>query len=247
MYNGNDYYCWIYCRYLERLGVTVGLYIYETHLHTKESSACSILSGAQQARIYKKAGYAGIIVTDHFFNGNSSVPRNLPWKERIDMFSAGYENAKEEGDKIGLSVFFGWEANYKGTEFLILGLDKQWMIDHPDMMSWSIEEQYKNVKAAGGYVVHAHPFRIRPYIKEVRLFPDYVDAVETRNVGNGNIEFDRQAAEYAKKHNLPAFAGTDAHGYEKERIGMGFNKKINSIQDFIDNVKQGEYQLISNI
>ena len=41
------------------------------------------------------------------------------------MFSSGYENVKKEGDKIGLSVFFGWEANYQGTEFLIFGLDKQ--------------------------------------------------------------------------------------------------------------------------
>lgn len=225
----------------------MGLYIYETHLHTKEVSACSFLSGAEQARIYKKAGYTGIIVTDHFFNGNTSVPSKLPWKERIDMFSSGYENAKKEGDKIGLSVFFGWEANYQGTEFLIFGLDKQWMIDHPEMLSWSIEEQYKNVKAAGGYVVHAHPFRIRSYIKEVRLFPEYIDAVEIHNVGNGNLLFDKQAEAYARKHNLPAFAGTDAHGYEKERIGMGFNKELNNIHELLDNVKSGDYQLISNI
>lgn len=224
----------------------MGLYIYETHLHTKEASACSVLSGAEQARIYKKAGYSGIIVTDHLFNGNTSIPDKLPWRERIDMFSRGYENAKKEGEKIGLSVFFGWESNYDGTEFLILGLDKQWMINHPKMLSWSIEEQYNNVKAAGGYVVHAHPFRIRSYIKEVRLFPDYIDAVETHNVGNGNIDFDKQAAAYAKKHNLPAFAGTDAHGFEKERIGMGFNKKLNDIHEFLDKVKSGDYQLIVN-
>lgn len=225
----------------------MSLYIYETHLHTKEASACSIISGAEQVRRYKEAGYAGIIVTDHFFNGNTSIPRDLPWEERIDSFCMGYENAKKEGDRIGLSVFFGWEANYRGTEFLIYGLDKQWLKNHPDMLSWSIEEQYNNVHEAGGYVVHAHPFRIRPYIKEVRLFPKLIDAVETYNVGNGNRDFDKKAVGYAKKHKLPAFAGTDSHGFELERSGMRFHKPINSIEEFLENVKSGAYKLITNI
>lgn len=225
----------------------MGLYLYETHLHTKEASACSILTGAEQVRIYKEAGYSGIIVTDHFFNGNTAIPDDLPWEERVDLFCRGYENAKKEGDKIGLSVFFGWESNYRGTEFLIYGLDHEWMRNHPEMLYWSIEEQYHYIHEAGGYVVHAHPFRIRPYIKEVRLFPDLVDAVEVYNVGNRNVEFDKKAAAYAKKHSLPAFAGTDAHGFEPERSGMAFYRPLEDINDFIENVKSGNYQLIMNM
>jgi histidinol phosphatase-like PHP family hydrolase len=102
------------------------LYRYETHLHTNEASACAQVSAVEHVRTYKELGYAGIIVTDHFFNGNSSVPRNLPWEQRVDLLCRGYENAKKEGDRVGLSVFFGWEANYNGTEFLIYGLDKEW-------------------------------------------------------------------------------------------------------------------------
>ncbi|TAH65156.1 MAG: histidinol-phosphatase, partial [Anaerolineaceae bacterium] len=149
----------------------MGLYIYETHLHTSEASACSHVSGAEQVRKYKEAGYAGIIVTDHFFTGNTAVPHNLPWEKRVDLFCKGYENAKKEGDKLGLSVFFGWESNFRGTEFLIYGLDHEWMRNHPEMLYWSIEEQYHNIHEAGGYVVHAHPYRDRFYIKEIRLFP----------------------------------------------------------------------------
>lgn len=225
----------------------MSLYLYETHLHTKEASACSHQSGAEQARAYKKAGYAGIIVTDHFFNGNTTIKKDLPWNDRIDLFCMGYENAKKEGDKIGLSVFFGWEANFGGTEFLIYGLDKNWLKSHPDMLSWSIEEQYNNVHEAGGYVVHAHPFRMRPYIKEVRLYPDFVDAVETYNEGNRNIEFDNKAVEYAKRYKLPAFAGTDSHGYEIERNGMGFDKPINTINEFLDNIRFGDYKIVAHI
>lgn len=222
----------------------MGPFLYETHLHTKEASACSDISGAEQARAYKKAGYTGIIVTDHFFNGNSCIPKELAWEERIDLFCRGYEEAKAEGDRIGLSVFFGWETSYGGPDFLIYGLDQEWLKKHPEMLSWSVEEQYKYVHADGGYVVQAHPFRIRPYIKKVCLYPDSVDAVEVINVGNCNEDFDRQAQAYAKEHNLPELAGTDDHGREEWRSGVALKQNVRDIGEFLHVVQSGDYELI---
>ena len=222
----------------------MSLYKYETHLHTSEASACSLLSGAEQARFYKEAGYEGIIVTDHFYNGNTAVDRSLPWDDWVEMFCKGYEHAREEGERIGLSVFFGWEANYDGTEFLIYGLDKEWLKAHPDIIRWSVKEQYEKIHADGGFIVHAHPFRERSYIKEVRLFPEYVDAVEIINVGNHNDEFDRKAAEYARVHSLPATAGSDAHGFDDILSGVAFNHKLKDINDFMESIKSGGYELI---
>jgi len=224
--------------------VDMSLYKYETHLHTSEASACSLLSGAEQARFYKEAGYEGIIVTDHFYNGNTAVDRSLPWDDWVEMFCKGYEHAREEGERIGLSVFFGWEANYDGTEFLIYGLDKEWLKAHPDIIRWSVKEQYEKIHADGGFIVHAHPFRERSYIKEVRLFPEYVDAVEIINVGNHNDEFDRKAAEYARVHSLPATAGSDAHGFDDILSGVAFNHKLKDINDFMESIKSGGYELI---
>jgi predicted metal-dependent phosphoesterase TrpH len=202
------------------------------------------VSAAEQVRFYKNLGYTGIIVTDHFFNGNTSVPRDLPWEERIDLFCKGYENAKAEGDHIGLSVFFGWESGYDATDFLIYGLDKDWLKRHPDILTWSVEEQYTRVHEDGGYVVHAHPYRVRPYIKEIRLFPNCVDAVEAYNVGNRNRDFDRRALLYARKHHLPVTAGTDAHGEDTGHGGLAFHHKLENIRDFIAGIQAGEYELI---
>lgn len=222
----------------------MGLYRYETHLHTSEASACGRASGAEHVRYYKEAGYEGIIVTDHFFNGNCGIDRSLPWEQWVDSFCKGYENAREEGERIGLSVFFGWEANFRGTEFLIYGLDKEWLKTHPEILQWSVEEQYRRIHADGGFVVHAHPFRMRSYINEIRLLPEYVDAVEVLNIGNRNDEFDRRAAEYAKKHSLPVTAGSDAHGYEDTHSGVAFDHKLKDIRDYIDSIKSGGYELI---
>ena len=153
-------------------------YLYDTHVHTSEGSACGQNTGAEMARAYQKAGYAGIVVTDHFFYGNTAADRSLPWKDWVEQFCKGYEHAKEEGDKIGLQVFFGWESGYHGTEFLIYGLNKEWLFEHPEIKDADVKEQYELVHAGGGIVSHAHPFREEDYIPEIRLFPDCVDAVE---------------------------------------------------------------------
>lgn len=213
------------------------MYKYETHLHTKQASACATASGAYQAEAYKKAGYTGIIITDHFFRGNSCIPRNLPWEERINMFCSGYEDAKAIGDEIDLQVFFGWEETFQGQDFLIYGLDKEWLLNHPEMEFWTIKEQFEAVDKEGGLVIHAHPFRDRPYIPKIRLFPDHVHGVEIYNSSNYEDE-NQQAYIYAKKYNLPMTAGSDSHRHDILTSGIEVNHKFKSIKDYIKLIKR---------
>ncbi len=102
-------------------------YLYETHCHTTPASRCASAKGEEMADYYKSKGYTGIIVTDHFFNGNTGIDRSLPWNEWVEQFCTGYENAKKRGGQIGLDVFFGFEYNKNGAEFLIYGLGKDWL------------------------------------------------------------------------------------------------------------------------
>ena len=41
---------------------------YDLHIHTKECDKCAELSGGEIVRLYKDAGYDGIVVTDHYFS-----------------------------------------------------------------------------------------------------------------------------------------------------------------------------------
>lgn len=215
-------------------------YLYETHMHTSESSACAQNTGAEMARAYKEAGYTGIIVTDHFFYGNTAVNRRQSWHEWVEQFCIGYEHARAEGDKIGLQVFFGWEAGYHGTEFLIYGLDKEWLFAHPEIKEATVEEQFALVHAGGGIVSHAHPFREEDYIPEIRLFPEYVDAVEGVNAMHSSIAshahknplFNTRALAYGEEHGLPYTAGSDQHTTDMIGGGMVFPRKLSDIHDF---------------
>lgn len=229
-------------------------YLYETHLHTKEVSACAGSSAADMVRACKKAGYTGIFVTDHNWYGNTAVNRRLPWNEFVECFSKGYENAKRVGDEIGLDVFFGWEAGYRGTEFLIYGLSKEWLLRTPEIKDATVEEQFALVKAAGGMVIHAHPFREEYYIPEVRLFPDFVDGVEGINAMHSNLRsvshnekiFDDRAVAYAGEYHFPMTAGSDIHSVSLLGGGMAFKRRLKDSKDFVVAVLGGEDYLLTN-
>ena len=210
------------------------MYKYDTHVHTAEASGCATASGAEQARRYKELGYDGIIITDHFFNGNSAIHNYYDWYDRVRQFCKGYENAKAEGDKIGLKVFFGIEFSYFGTDLLTYGVDKDWLYQNDNIMDVSVYEYIKRVHNAGGIIVHAHPFREASYINEVKLMPKWVDGVEVYNAGNYDEKFNERAKWYAEQYNLPITAGTDNHHLTAERIsGICTEQPLESIEDYI--------------
>lgn len=214
-------------------------YLYDTHVHTSLGSACGVATGKMQAIAHKEAGYAGMIITEHFFNGNSAVNADMSWEEKVNILCSGYEEAKEVGDRIGLTVLFGWEACFGGIEFLIYGLDKEWLLGHEEIMDWSIEEQYQKITEAGGMVIQAHPYREAWYIKETRQYPEYVDGIEMRNSANDNRNpaYNDKAEVLAKKYDFPVTAGSDSHSVDDIYGGMIFDEPIKDIKDFITRVK----------
>ena len=208
-------------------------FLYETHMHTCQGSACGVATGKEQARAYKEAGFAGIIITDHFFGGNTAVNRELPWEERIDLFWKGYEDAKEEGDRIGLDVFFGLEQNIRHDEYLIYGLTKEYMKAHPEMEHWNRREQLEEVHKAGGCVIQAHPFRMRGYMDKIRLGLHFCDGIEVANAGNDQMD-DARAWRYGREFNMIMTAGSDNHcGANWPLYGVALEKRLTSIEDYV--------------
>lgn len=102
-------------------------YLYETHLHTCEASACGKVHGEDYISYMMAKGYSGMIVTDHFFNGNTCVPEDLPWKERIEIYASGYERALKAAEGKDFLVMFGVEINFNKDEYLLYGIDKDWL------------------------------------------------------------------------------------------------------------------------
>lgn len=218
-------------------------YLYETHLHTAQSSKCGRSLGSEHARYYKERGYQGIIITDHFFQGNTNVSAELPWHERVNLFCAGYEDALEEGQKIGLDVFFGWEQRFDWDEYLIYGLDKQWLLDHPEVETWNRREQLECVRRDGGCVVQAHPFRDRAYMTSIALGGLFADGIEGINASQPAYN-NASALRYAKEMDLPVIAGSDNHNsadpkWTKELLtGIELDQKLKSIHELVRIIRE---------
>lgn len=222
----------------------MGNYLVETHLHAKEASLCSEVCAADMIDACKEKGYSAVFVTDHFFNGNTAIDRSLEWEQQIDEFFKGYENAKKRGDEIGVKVFFGLEFNNMGNEFLIYKSSKEWLKAHPEIMWLDIEQALTLFRNAGAFVIHAHPFREAWYVKEMRTFPDCVDAVEVFNGKNAPERTNEKALDYAERHKLLMTAGSDAHKTDEILCGCVFENPIESEDDFINQLKSGTYTLL---
>lgn len=226
-------------------------YLYETHLHTKQGSACAKNTGAEMAKAAKEYGYSGIIITEHNWGGNTCISNKLKWDEWIDKFKAGYEDALRYGQANDLDVFWGYEAGFDATEFLVYGVTPDWMKAHPELKNADIKEHYNLIHNAGGMVVHAHPYREEWYIPEIRLFPEYVDAVEGINATHSNHKstshndpvYDLRAIAYANEHSLPMTAGSDIHCTDLLGGGVLLKRRVHSIKEFCDVLLKGEYIL----
>lgn len=235
------------------------LYKYETHLHTKEASKCAVSAGSEYIAAYKRAGYAGIFVTDHFFGGNTAIDRTLSWQERIEQYCAGYENARAEAERQNkadggdFQVFFGIEQTFDGDDYLIYGLDSSWLLHHPEAETMRHGELFDAVNSAGGLMIQAHPFRLRHYIKAIHLHPREVHGVEVYNGGNQPSE-NELAALYARIYDFPATSGSDIHSIDfaleaktedKMKLGgMAFDTPLKSVADYIARIKNKEGTLL---
>lgn len=213
-------------------------YRYETHCHTSESSACGKSSAADLVHAYYHAGYTGMVITDHFFNGNCSVPSHLPWEDRIDAFAQGFYNAEKAALSLDFDVFFGFEYNDHSTEFLIYNFSINELKKHPDLHQMPLPDFLHLVRQVGGFIIHAHPYREADYINKVRLFPDEVDAVEVINKSHKDPSFDKKALEYATKYNLPKVCGSDTHDIHKmNNGGIYVERRMKDIKELITSIR----------
>ena len=216
------------------------LYRYETHLHTYPVSKCARATVRETLEFYKSLGYTGVFLSNHFIDGNINIDKSLPYEEKIEFYCSDYDEAQKIGKEIGLSVFFALESSYKGTDFLIYGLDKEWLLAHPEIESMKKSEMLPFMMEHGALIIQAHPFREATYIDHIRLFPRAVHGVEVYNACRTDFE-NELAAQYAKNYGLLPFAGSDNHrGSAQTRFGgMQSDTPIIDEADFVRRVRNG--------
>lgn len=223
------------------------MYKYETHCHSFPVSQCAQVSVEDTLSFYKSLGYDGVFITNHFLDGNINCDvRGKSYEEQIEFYFSDYEKGLEIGREIGIKVLLGVEITYKGTDFLIYGLNKEWYLAHPEIMEMKKTDELKFMMDSGALVIQAHPYREGGHIDHIRLFPRCVHGIEIVNACRTDVE-NSLAKIYAEHYGLLAFAGTDNHigAKQKKLAGVSFEEPLVSVEDFIHRVKNGKAEIFN--
>ena len=219
------------------------MFIIDPHIHSAEISPCGKVNAARLISLYKNAGYQGLIITDHLSTYCPIFREKMSWKEKIDLFFTGYDLIKKIGENAGLVILSGFEITFNRipNDFLVYGIDKEWLYRHENLLDSTIEKFAESIIETGAVIIQAHPFRNRMIPRE----KPHIHGVE---VYNGNPRHDSQnirAMEYAESHSLIPVSGSDFHQEQDcARGGMKFEYPIQSVEAFVSALRNDTPGLI---
>lgn len=190
------------------------MYRIETHLHTTHVSKCGWLEAPQLVEGYQKAGYQGIVVTDHY-NRTTFEYLNIDLAapgDKVTPFLDGYRRVRDEGEKVGIRVYKGAELRFDECEndYLLFGWPDELLRDPEEIFRMGIAAFAPLARAAGALIVQAHPYRK----KCTPAIACYLDGVEVCNRNPRHENHNDRAAEYAEAFGLIATSGSDCHRVE---------------------------------
>ena len=224
-----------------------GFYV-QLHMHTSDSSGCGRASAEEMTYAAKTAGYDLIVITDHFMNANIGCPSYLPWPDKVEYLFRGYRSALKTGKRLGVRVLAGWETCNAGPEYLTYGLDEDFLVSNPDIADVDGRTYLARIREAGGFVIHAHPFRKASYIPDFTPDPRSVEAFEVFNAGHRDPSFDARARAMARKFDLIMTAGSDAHTVDSVHRGaMRFAYEITSSAELIAALRKRDGEIVETL
>ena len=223
-------------------------YKYEMHLHT-----CPCSNGGADIRDHInyliEKGYSGAVVTNHFYNGDNSIDKNLSWEEFVDFYRQDYLYGLEYAKDVDFDLLFGLEEHVGyGQEILIYGITPDLIATHPELKSGKTEQYVEVVHAFGGLVYQAHPYRARNYV--MKPYPleclSMLDGIEVYNAAN-KPEWNECAQQLADDLSLACIGGSDGHSVQSAGLsGISVNERIKTNEDLVRVLKSGKYVVLKN-
>jgi hypothetical protein len=217
-------------------------YKYQLHTHTAPTSKCAKTTPRELAKALYYGGYAGCVLTNHFYHGNTGVSRELAWEDFVAAYERDYLECKKEGEKYGLDILFGLEEGVEGyDEILCYGLTPKMLYEHPELRECSAATWYFVMRELGVVVINAHPFR-----SGRRHLPlELIDGIEVYNHGNSSEENAPAEALSRVVPELILTSGGDTHAPGNVPFGgIETDTRITDERELARILKEGKYQLL---
>ena len=194
------------------------MYSYELHCHTAGVSKCASATPEEGAAAYFAAGYAGVVVTNHFnhYTCEDVLPEDASWDQVVDFYLEGYRRFKKAAEG-KLEVFLGMEIRFdeNWNDYLVFGVTEEFLRSHPEIINMTAGEFSVLSRQEGLLFYQAHPFRNGMTVTDPKL----LDGIESYN---GHLNHDSRndiAMMWAEKHHLLQSSGSDYHDPGREARG----------------------------
>lgn len=214
-------------------------YKYDLHVHSDETSPCGRVKASEVVRMYKKAGYSGVVITDHYYEAFFENLKDMSWKDKIDCYLEGYRNAYAEGLQTGLRVILGMELRFDENlnDYLVYGIDEQFLLEYPELYRLDLQSFRELVSGSEILIYQAHPFR-----KEaVTADPDLLDGIEVYNGNPRHNSMNNKAVEFASKNRLMEISGSDFHQTQDlARGGVIFTELVETSDKLVAALKENK-------
>ena len=221
------------------------MYKLETHLHTCHSSPCGKVDAPTICRLYAQAGYAGIVVTDHFFR-YTCKPNcwDIPYDRFFDVFLRGYQQMCEAAVPYGLKIYKGAEVRFDGSvnDYLLYNYPDYLLQDPDTVFSMGLERFSALCREAGALLIQAHPYRGECTPAD----PRFLDGAETQNRHPRHENKNHLALQYAEQNpRLIRLSGSDFHREQDAGCGGILVEALpENEQELAQLLRSGNYQLI---
>lgn len=207
--------------------------LWETHCHTSQVSGCAKSTAKDMVAAYKQAGYAGMVVTDHFEPG--TILNRCPyqdWEDRVNWYLNGYRSALDAAGE-DFKVLWGLELRFtqNANDYLVYGINEQQLLEtaRDGLLDWGIETFSSYAREQGILIFAAHPFRFSMTVTR----PELLDGVEVHNGSPSHDSHNPLAMWWADRFGLAKISGSDAHITDcVAKGGIMTNQSITSIADF---------------
>ena len=199
----------------------------DLHIHTRPRSRCSVIDPEELIAEAQRAGLDGLCLTEHQNRWAPKEVEELARKGGVRIFQ-GNEVTTNQGD----ILVFGYEEDVNGVV--------------------AIQELRRVVKAAGGLMIAAHPFRgfllfgvsqLRMTVEQAckRNVFQYVDGLEICNfkVTEPENEMARRVGQHL---GLLGVAGSDAHWLDEVgKCVTNLQREVHTERELIEELRAGRF------
>lgn len=214
-------------------------FLYDMHVHTSEVSPCGKVSSSDLVHMYKKAGYQGVVITDHYYEAYFESLKCSTWEEKVHKYLEGYRKASGEGRKAGLDVILGIELRFQGSinDYLVYGVDEDFLLKNKELYTLDLCSFKELIKDKDILIYQAHPYRF----DGMPASPALLDGIEVYNGNPRHESRNSKAFDFARENNLKMISGSDFHNPEDLALGgIMIPERLKDQKQLVNFLKMGK-------